>query len=408
MVCQQLPGLAVVAAGSLLDFALSDIRTRVPVGRVTYFYLEPMTFPEYLRAHGQDLLIDVLSSWLPGAELSPAGHDAASTWFHRFSMVGGMPAVVSADVRRNDPRECRGLQSDLITTFRDDFARYTGRMDALILDHVLLAAVAMLGRKFVAAHVGEGVKQHQASRALDLLRQARLCQRVLHSAANGLPLGGEVNSRLRKVLLLDVGLAHGLLGTPAASTFPTSRALSPQLRGQLAEQLAGQQLRLAQVRPGYEPSLLLAARGRTGPEIDYVLQCGTRILPVELKAGAAGAMKSLHQFMFDKRLSLAARLDTNPPSLQSMDLSTTRGQPVQYRLLNLPHYLTWRIGELVGTREGRYRSKRKQESSMGPRERRPAADRKPASSVCHTPPMDPSAPLVDTLVDPMPSESMCR
>ena len=110
----------------------------------------------------------------------------------------------------------------------------------------------------------------------------------------------------------------------------------------------GLQLRLVQARPGHEPSLHYWQRdgGRAG-EIDFVLQCGTRIVPVELKAGAAGAMKSLHQFMFDKRLSVAVRLDTNPPSVQPMDLATTQGQPVRYTLLNLPHFLTWRIGELV-------------------------------------------------------------
>jgi predicted AAA+ superfamily ATPase len=345
---EQLPGLAVVAAGSLLDFALADSAVRVPVGRVSYLHLEPMSFPEFLQAHGQDRLLQTLSSWSPGDELSPAGHDAATSWFDRFVMTGGMPAVVAADVERGDPRVCRRLQGDLITTFRDDFTRYAGRMDALILDYVLLAAASMLGRKFVAARVGEGVKQHQASRALELLCQARLCHRVLHSAANGIPLGGEVNPRLRKVLLLDVGLAHGLLGTPAGGTFPRWISLAPQLRGQLTEQVAGQQLRLVQARPGHEPSLHYWQRegGRAG-EIDFVLQCGARIVPVELKAGAAGAMKSLHQFMFDKRLSVAVRLDTNPPSLQPMDLATTQGQPVRYNLLNLPHHLTWRIGELV-------------------------------------------------------------
>lgn len=345
---EQLPGLAVVAAGSLLDFALADEAARVPVGRVSYLHLEPMGFPEFLEAHGQDRLLGVLSSWSPGDTLSAAAHEAASSWFERFVMVGGMPAVVAADVERNDPRECRRLQGNLITTFRDDFARYAGRMDALILDYVLLAIASMLGRKFVATRVGEGVKQHQASRALDLLCQARLCHRVLHSAANGIPLGGEVNPRLRKVLLLDVGLAHGLLGTPAGSTFPRWTTLAPQVRGQLAEQVAGQQLRLVQARPGHEPSLHYWQRegGRAG-EIDFVLQCGTRIVPVELKAGAAGAMKSLHQFMLDKRLSIAVRVDSNPPSVQPMDLATTLGQPVQYTLLNLPHYLAWRTGELV-------------------------------------------------------------
>jgi len=345
---EQLPGLAVVAAGSLLDFALKEEPVRVPVGRVSYLHLEPMGFPEFLRAHGQDRLLEVLSSWSPGDEPSLAGHEAASSWFDRFLMVGGMPAVVAADVDRGNPRECRRLQSDLITTFRDDFARYAGRMDTLILDHVLLAIASMLGRKFVTTHVGEGVKQHQVTRALELLCQARLCHRVFRSAANGIPLGGEINPRIRKVLLLDVGLAHALLGTPAGSTFPRWTSLSPQIRGQLAEQVAGQQLRMVQARPGHEPSLFYWQRegGRAG-EIDFVLQCGARIVPVELKAGATGAMKSLHQFMYDKGLSLAVRLDTNPPSFQSMNLATTKGQAVRYRLLNLPHYLTWRIGELV-------------------------------------------------------------
>jgi predicted AAA+ superfamily ATPase len=345
---EQLPDLAVVAAGSLLDFALAEGAARVPVGRVSYLHLEPMSFSEFLQAHGQDRLLHVLSSWSPGVELSPAGHEVASVWFDRYLMVGGMPAVVAADVNRGEPRECRRLQSDLITTFRDDFARYSGRMDTLILDYVLLAITSMLGRKFIAARVGEGVKHHQVARALDLLCQARLCHRVVHSAANGLPLGGEINPRRRKVLLLDVGMAHALLGTPAGSTFPTWTSLAPQVRGQLTEQVAGQQLRLVQARPGHEPSLFYWQRegGRPG-EIDFLLQCSGRIVPVELKSGAAGAMKSLHQFMFDKRLSLAVRLDANPPSLQPMDLATTKGLPVRYRLLNLPHYLTWRISELV-------------------------------------------------------------
>ena len=81
--------------------------------------------------------------------------------------------------------------------------------------------------------------------------------------------------------------------------------------------------------------------GRPG-EIDYVIQTGTRIVPVELKSGASGAMKSLHQFMFDKKLRLAVRIDENPPSLASISVTTTQGNPVRYRLLSLPIYLAWR------------------------------------------------------------------
>ncbi len=345
---EQLPELPVVAAGSLLDFALADKEMRVPVGRASFFYVEPLGFAEFLRAHGQEQLLGVLSSWAPAERLSPAAHEAASTWFHRYVMVGGMPAVVAADVERGDPAECRRLQGDLISAFRDDFTRYTARMDPAVIDTVLLAVVAMLGRKFVAARVGDGVKQHQVSRALELLCQARLCHQVVHTAANGIPLGGEVNPRLRKVILLDVGLAHPVLATPATTVFPAWSSLAPQMRGQLAEQVAGQQLRLVASQPGLEPTLHYWQRegGRPG-EVDYLLQCGAHIVPVELKSGAAGAMKSLHQFMVDKRLELAVRIDQNPPSLQDVELATTKGDRARYRLLNLPHYLTWRVGELA-------------------------------------------------------------
>jgi len=86
--------------------------------------------------------------------------------------------------------------------------------------------------------------------------------------------------------------------------------------------------------------------GRTG-EIDLVLECGGLIVPVETKSGTAGAMKSLHQFMHDKALHLAVRFDRNPPSFQSVQVKTTLGHPVDYQLLNLPHYLAWRTPALV-------------------------------------------------------------
>jgi hypothetical protein len=87
--------------------------------------------------------------------------------------------------------------------------------------------------------------------------------------------------------------------------------------------------------------------GRPG-EIDFVIQAD-RIVPVELKSGVSGAMKSLHQFMFDKKLQLAVRVDENPPSLSTVDVTTTQGDPVRYRLLSLPIYLAWRAIELAAS-----------------------------------------------------------
>jgi predicted AAA+ superfamily ATPase len=256
--------------------------------------------------------------------------------------------VVAADVEGLGARAVRALQSDLAGTYRDDFAKYAARIDPRNLDLVLQGVVTMLGGKFVASRIGEGLRHQPVYRALELLGQARLCHEILHTAANGLPLGGEVNPRLRKFLMLDVGLVHAWMGTPGGRAFPQWGNLAPKVRGQLTEQLVGQQLHALTADPDGTTRLYYWQRegGRAG-EIDYVAALGAHIVPIELKSGTAGAMKSLHQFMFDKRLPLAVRFDANPPSLQQLSVKTTHGDPVKYRLLNLPHYLAWRVGDLV-------------------------------------------------------------
>jgi predicted AAA+ superfamily ATPase len=347
---EELPQLPVIAAGSLLEFALAEHAFSMPVGRVGFLHLEPMGFEEYLRAHGETKLVAALVDWRPGQPLSPAAHTRALDWFHRYAMVGGMPAVVAADVAGESPRACRDLQRDLAATFRADFTKYAGRMDRSVLDHVLSAIARSLGRKFVYAQAADGVKQHQAKRALELLAAARLSHTVRYAAASGIPLGGDAPDKLRKAILLDVGLFHALADTPAGERFPPWHDLAPAVRGQLAEQLVGQALLLGGDPTGDGPQLFYWQReaGRPG-EIDFVVQAGGRIVPIELKSGASGAMKSLHQFMFDKKLQFAVRLDENPPSLAAIDVATTQGDPARYRLLSLPLYLAWRTIDAAAT-----------------------------------------------------------
>lgn len=350
---EEMPELPVVAAGSLLEFALSDEAVRVPVGRITYRHVEPMDFAEFLLAHGQDRLLDRLRGWQTGGTIASLVHETAATWYERFAMVGGMPAVVAADVESADAARCRRLQADLITAYRDDFARYVGRMEPAILDRVLLAVADQLGSKFVHARVGEGVKQHQARNALELLSQARLVTQVAHATGTAPPLGGSLHARNRKVILLDVGLAHALLATPAGTATPRWDQLADAMRGKLSAQLAGQQLRALDPAEGGAPALYYWQRGggRAG-EIDFLIQVGHLVVPVELKSGTAGSMKSLHLFVHERGLRLALRIDANPPSLQELDVKTTLGQSARYRILNLPGYLLFRCADLLATVSG--------------------------------------------------------
>ncbi len=347
---EDMPRLPLVAAGSLLEFVLGDATFSMPVGRISILHVGPMTFPEFLAAHGEDRLVDRLRAWEPSGGAANVGevvHDHATTWWTRFVMTGGMPAVVGADPAKADPRAVRRLQSDLVATYRDDFSKYAARIDPHVVDAVLRSIALQLGGRFVCSHVGEGVRHAVARRALELLAKARLCHLVTHSAANGLPLGGEANDRLRKVILLDVGLLHPLLATPAGAPESLWARMAPRVRGQIAEQAAGQEL-LALREPWEEPSLHHWQRGGGRPgEVDYLLPLEGRVVPVETKSGAAGGMKSLHQFMHDKRLDLAVRCDANPPSLLDVDVKTTTGDPARYRLLSVPPYLLWRLPQAV-------------------------------------------------------------
>jgi len=195
---EEVPSLRVVAAGSLLELNLGDGQFSMPVGRVSFQHVEPMGFPEFLEAHGQQRLLRALGAWKPGAPPLPeAAHERATEWLHRYSMVGGMPAVVAADAGGRDARACRELQRDLAAAFRADFTKYSGRMHPSVLDATLRAVAGALGRKLVYAQFGDGVKQHQARRALELLAVARVCHLVRHSAANGLlAVLGAVGMRL--------------------------------------------------------------------------------------------------------------------------------------------------------------------------------------------------------------------
>jgi hypothetical protein len=146
----------------------------------------------------------------------------------------------------------------------------------------------------------------------------------------------------------DVAVVHALLNTPAAQAFPEWGTLAPALRGQLTDQLAATQLRLTDTGVGDGPELYYWQRGGGRPvEIDYLVQMLGRIVPIELKSGASGAMKSLHQFMFDRRLQLAVRADTNPPSVMNVAVKSTQGNAVSYRLINVPLYMLWNLPEIL-------------------------------------------------------------
>ena len=343
---EDIPGFPVVAAGSLLEFSLNKYQYNMPVGRITYFYLEPMSFSEFVLATGNEILYQRLLDFKLEKRIPESVHEKYLALYYNFCLVGGMPEVVNQWVSSKDVKSCIKLQQDLLATYRDDFHKYGGEIEAALLAKIMLSAAKQLGNKFVYSQVDPSRNSAQIKKSLTMLSQAKVCTRVLHTSGNGIPLGAQSNEKFFKSLFLDIGLISVQLGL--SSTRPSEvKSIIFSNKGGLAEQFVGQQLRAAQ-SPLSDPQLFYWQRtgGRLG-EIDYIIQHGNRVVPVEVKSGKAGSMKSLHHFLAEKGLDFALRCNINQPSVKDMHIKTTSGIPVSYRLLSIPVYLTERIGDLI-------------------------------------------------------------
>jgi predicted AAA+ superfamily ATPase len=215
------------------------------------------------------------------------------------------------------------------------------------LNAVLSSVAQQIGGKFRYAQVDRAERSAALAKAVELLSLARVCHRVHATPARAIPLAAGVDEKRFKVILLDVGLLSASLGLSVAG-IDAGADLMLANRGALAEQVAGQLLRLG-FRAHEEPALYYWHRESPGSdaEIDYVTQQGARVVPVEVKAGATGSLKSLHLFMAERRHPLAVRLNADVPSVTEVVASTRLGTTARYRLLSLPLYLVEELPRLA-------------------------------------------------------------
>jgi predicted AAA+ superfamily ATPase len=261
-------------------------------------------------------------------------------------LIGGMPAVVQRWVDTSSPLAVAEEQQSLVATLSDDFSKYATRQPPDRMRKVMLSVPRMLGTKYRYSEVDRDERSSALARALSLLCNARVCHKVIHSAARGVPLASEQNPRRFKVIFMDTGLASAIMGlAPIHESELTD--LSRADRGGIGEQLAGQLLRASE-HWFMDPSLHYHVREKAGSqaEIDYLIQHGGRILPIEVKAGATGRLKSLHQLMADRRFPLAFRVNSSPPVTTDIDVKTQKGDRARYRLVSIPLYLASEIRRL--------------------------------------------------------------
>lgn len=296
---EKLPELHVVAAGSLLEFALQALPS-YGVGRVRSLFVYPFSFDEFLMALGEDRLLEAKKAAGFQQPLSPLLHEKLLGYLSKFLLIGGMPESVATYVQTNRLLDSQSVLDDLYIALRADFTKYKNTVPPARLSEVFESVVQQAGGKFMYTKALPGAYHTQIKEALELLIMSGWVIPVVHTAANGLPLGAETDPKKRKMLLLDTGIFQRILGLNLAE-FLFDSASSLVNKGILAEQFWGLEY-LKYANPWSPPGLFYWHReaANANAEVDYVAPVGNDIFPVEVKSSGKGSMQSLRQFLKEK------------------------------------------------------------------------------------------------------------
>lgn len=346
---ENLPDIHIVAAGSLLEFALKDISS-FGVGRISSMFMYPMSFCEFLEANGKGIWAAALKGATPQSPLFEALHDELVSIYRTFLLVGGMPASVTAWVETGDYNECMNELSDIQQSYYDDFPKYKDKINTELLRNTLQSVIVQTGKKFVFSRVPGGFSSDEVKKALSMLSDAGIINKVSHTAANGLPLGAEVNEKFVKYNYLDTGLLLRILdldfggSKPLTDLIVAGSEVDLVNKGSLAELSVGLELiKASDVRHRYELHYWENLSNGTTSEVDYVIPYEMKVLPIEVKSGTSGKMKSLRLFMQKKNISTAVRT-----SLENFNILSYQDNGVERKIDIIPIYA---IGNLARVRQ---------------------------------------------------------
>lgn len=344
---EEMPGLHVIAAGSLLEFALEEPAFSMPVGRIEYLHLGPIQFEEFLLSAGKEKLADFLNNLSPGENIPEPIHRQLSELLKIFFVTGGMPEAIAVYLNSNSWQKCDSVKHSLFLTYQDDFSKYKRRVQHHRLLLLFKKLPVLAGQKFKYVNVDRGARSADLAMALNMLCHARVAYKVFHSSCSGIPLGATINEKKFKVLFLDVGLMTTGAGLNLLD-YEKAEDIMMVNSGAICEQFIGQHLLFS--RQLYrEPELYYWTREKKGSsaEVDYVIAENTAIIPIEVKAGKSGTLKSLHLFFQEKRPQIGVRFNSDIPSLLTLETTLPDGQNLRYRLLSLPLYMVGQVRRLI-------------------------------------------------------------
>lgn len=332
---EQMPALHVIGAGSLLDFTLNQADFRMPVGRVQFLFLKPLSFKEYLTALGRRELRQWIEQIDTKFSIQEVVHQQLLKLVREYMVLGGMPAVLQHWITTHDIESSQRIQTHLLNTYRLDFGKYASKTEYKSLQRLFDKLPRCIAENIKYVNLDGEMRSRDVKHALDIFQFAGLIYPIYHSAASGLPLAAQINEKKFKLLLLDIGLLTRANQLGFADLFNQDILLIN--RGIMAEQFVGQEC-LAYA-PRYDQDALYYWRREersSQAEVDFLTTAGSKIVPIEVKSGTTGRLKSLKLFMAEKNVVIGVRISQHLPSFHD-------------NILSLPIYMVGEIGRLVTT-----------------------------------------------------------
>lgn len=330
---EQMPALHVMAAGSLLDFTLHERMDHMPVGRIEFLHLKPFSFNEYLNAVGATSLQDELSESSLNTPLPSILHSKALEHVRYHMVIGGMPASITAQVAMQGLHDVQRIQFNLLQTYQHDFKKYSKHSALERVELIFNQIPQLIGKPIKYSQISQHHRAHQLKAALNLLTYAGILQPILSTSGSSIPLNALADDKHFKCIFLDTGLV--MAQTQLQPQWLLDADIMLTHRGAMAEQWVGQEL-LAYQRPYQPGQLFFWKRDKPGSqaEIDYLIQHEPYVIPVEVKAGKTGTLRSWKVYREQHQPPIGVRLCTQPLSLHD-------------GLLTVPFYLLQHLPRLI-------------------------------------------------------------
>lgn len=326
---EELPELHVIAAGSLLEFAMNKVRS-FPVGRVEFLYLYPLNFAEYLHAIDQGAALSQLKT----VPVNPVAHKVLLKLFHRYAIIGGMPEVVKRDIEEKNLASLPRVYEGIWATYKEDVVKYAStEAQGRVIRHIMETAPLNLDKRIKFQNFGNSnYRSREVGEAMRQLDSAKIIQIIYPTTDIKPPISPDLKKSPR-LQLLDTGLVNYTLGIQAQLL--AIKDLSTAYMGAMLPHLITQEVISLNTITHSLPKFWVREKKQSSSEVDMIYSYGDKIIPIEVKSGATGTLKSLHLFMDETTHPYAIRIYAGKFKVEN--LTTPSGN--KFLLMNLPYYL---------------------------------------------------------------------